>query len=138
MILRKQYRFQAAHHLTKVADDHPCRRMHGHGYRVVLECDGPVDPEMGWVFDFHALDAAWAPLHKRLDHHLLNEVEGLENPTSEALTIWIARRMAPVVARLAHGARLVRVSVSETDTSTAIFEVPIGFALVGASEIAGR
>lgn len=114
---------------ARVAPDHQCGRVHGHSYRVVLACEGPVDPEMGWIFDFAELTKAWQPLHAKLDHHLLNEIEGLDNPTSENLAEWIARAMAPAVARLARGARLVRVSVAETTTSAAVFEVPYGFAL---------
>jgi 6-pyruvoyltetrahydropterin/6-carboxytetrahydropterin synthase len=131
MILVKKKRFQAAHRLTKVAPDHPCSRMHGHSYEIVLVCEGPVDPVLGWVFDFHALDAVWQPLHEQLDHRTLNEVQGLDNPTSENLAIWIARHVAPAVAKLARGARLVRVEVSETENSTAVFDVPMNFAFVG-------
>lgn len=129
MRLRREYRFEAAHRLPHVAPDHQCGRVHGHSYRVRLVCEGPVDVAMGWVFDFAALDAAFEPLRKRLDHHLLNEIEGLENPTSENLAMWVARRMAPVVAVLAAGARLVRVDVSETERSMASFDVPHGYAL---------
>jgi 6-pyruvoyltetrahydropterin/6-carboxytetrahydropterin synthase len=142
MILQKTYRFEAAHRLPRVGPDHPCGRVHGHSYRIVLVCEGTVDPAMGWVFDFAELTRAWQPLHQRLDHHLLNEVEGLENPTSENLAMWIACHLAPAVAKLADGARLARVEVSETDTSTAKVDVPddflgYGFFPTDLSEIAG-
>lgn len=135
MIIEKEYRFEAAHRLPHVAPDHQCGRLHGHSYRVVLACEGPVDPAMGWVFDFAELTKTWQPLHAMLDHHTLDEIEGLDNPTSERLAVWIARRIAPAIPRLARGARLVRVDVSETTSSTAKFDVPYGYATLSIEEI---
>jgi|APLow6443716910_1056828.scaffolds.fasta_scaffold146545_2 6-pyruvoyltetrahydropterin/6-carboxytetrahydropterin synthase len=87
--LVKEYRFEAAHRLTRVSDQHPCGRMHGHSYRVELALEGAVDPAVGWLIDFGEIDGAWVPLKKRLDHAVLNDLPGLDNPTSENLTRWI-------------------------------------------------
>jgi 6-pyruvoyltetrahydropterin/6-carboxytetrahydropterin synthase len=122
--LQRKYRFEAAHRLPHVPEGHKCGRMHGHSYVVVLVCAGPVDPVFGWIFDFAELDAAWEPLRRQLDHHLLNEIEGLENPTSEVLAQWIGERMRGPVAGLSAGARLVKVKVSETENSTATYKLP--------------
>ena len=75
-------------------DDHKCSRLHGHSYRIEVRVSGPVGSETGWVVDFADLKAAWRPLHEALDHRYLNEIPGLENPTSENLARWIWERLA--------------------------------------------
>lgn len=85
--------FEAAHRLPHVAPSHKCFRLHGHSYRVELQLSGPVDPHMGWVMDFDAVQLAFGPLHDQLDHHYLNDVVGLENPTSENIARWIWQRL---------------------------------------------
>jgi 6-pyruvoyltetrahydropterin/6-carboxytetrahydropterin synthase len=87
------FAFEAAHRLPKVAEDHKCSRLHGHSYRVTLQLQGEMDPEMGWFIDFGDVETAVRPLIEKLDHHLLNEVEGLENPTSEVLAVWLYDRL---------------------------------------------
>ena len=82
--------------------------MHGHSYEVVVRLDGPVDPRLGWVRDFGDVSAAFRPLFERLDHHTLNEIEGLENPTSEILAKWLWDRLKPALPSLE------RVTVRET------------------------
>lgn len=91
---------EAAHFLPNVPEGHKCRRLHGHNYRIELHVTGPVDPVRGWVMDFGELEEAARPLLKQLDHHLLNEVPGLENPTSEVLAGWLLERLSPTVPRL--------------------------------------
>lgn len=93
--LGKTLRFEAAHFLPKVPEGHKCRRIHGHGFVVDISIEGDVDPELGWLIDFNTIAEAWAPLYAQLDHQLLNEVEGLENPTSEYLAKWIWDRLKP-------------------------------------------
>ena len=107
----KDFRFEAAHFLPQVPEGHKCRRIHGHSFRGEVAVRGPVDPKLGWVIDFADLKRAVDPLIKELDHYLLNDIAGLENPTSEILAIWIWRRLAPVVANL-H-----RITIEETCTS---------------------
>ena len=89
----KEYRFEAAHRLPHVPPDHPCSRLHGHSYRVVLRLEGPLDPQLGWVLDFAELDDAFLPLRAQLDHYYLNDIEGLHNPTCEILAHWLWRRL---------------------------------------------
>jgi 6-pyruvoyltetrahydropterin/6-carboxytetrahydropterin synthase len=101
MKITQAFSFEAAHQLFKVPEAHKCRRMHGHSYRVELELSGPVDPHSGFVADFFDVEAAFAPLHQKLDHHYLNEIEGLENPTAENIAIWIWDRVKPVLPQLA-------------------------------------
>jgi 6-pyruvoyltetrahydropterin/6-carboxytetrahydropterin synthase len=86
-------RFEAAHLLPRAPEGHKCRRLHGHSYRVEIEVAGEVDPATGWLIDYAEIKQACAPLHAALDHRYLNEVEGLENPTSENLARWIWDRL---------------------------------------------
>lgn len=89
----KKFRFEAAHFLPGVEKDHPCRKIHGHSYKVTVRVVGPIDEKAGWVMDLNILSEAFMPLQKTLDHALLNEIEGLENPTSEMVTLWILKQL---------------------------------------------
>lgn len=109
--LVKDFRFEAAHWLPSVPDGHKCRRMHGHSFRGEVAVRGEVDPRTGWLMDFADLKRAVDPIVARLDHYVLNEVEGLTNPTSEMLAVWVWEQLAPTVPLLA------RVTIEETCTS---------------------
>jgi 6-pyruvoyltetrahydropterin/6-carboxytetrahydropterin synthase len=113
--LERTYRFEAAHSLPKVPPGHKCARMHGHSYAVEVVIEGEIDPELGWVMDFSAIDEHVSPLVKKLDHQVLNEIEGLANPTSELLAIWLWQRIKPSLPVL------VEVVVSETPTSRCMY-----------------
>ena len=91
--LAREFTFEAAHRLPHVPEGHKCARLHGHSFKVELICEGNVDPQSGWLLDFADLKAAFEPLHEQLDHHYLNEIQGLENPTAENLARWIWVRM---------------------------------------------
>lgn len=93
MKISQTFTFEAAHRLPNVPREHKCHRMHGHSYRVEIRIEGPVDPTSGFVIDFFDVEAAFGPLRSRLDHHCLNEVEGLENPTAENIATWIWDRL---------------------------------------------
>ena len=105
MKITQAFTFEAAHRLPNVPITHKCHRMHGHSYRVELQLDGPVNPETGFVTDFFDLEKAFGPLLEQLDHHTLNEIVGLENPTAENITVWIWDRTKPLLDEL----RLVKV-----------------------------
>jgi 6-pyruvoyltetrahydropterin/6-carboxytetrahydropterin synthase len=92
--LSKAFSFEAAHRLPQAPEGHKCRRLHGHSYRVLIEVSGQADPATGWLMDFAELAAAFQPLCQQLDHYYLNEVAGLDNPTSENLARWIWTRLA--------------------------------------------
>ncbi len=113
--LERSYRFEAAHFLPKVPPQHKCSRMHGHSYQIQLAIEGEVDGELGWVMDFAAIDEHAMPLVRQLDHQILNEIDGLANPTSELLAIWWWQRLRAGLPQL------VEVIVAETESSRCIY-----------------
>jgi 6-pyruvoyltetrahydropterin/6-carboxytetrahydropterin synthase len=120
--IEKEFTFEAAHRLPNVPEGHKCARLHGHSFRVRVTVQAPIGApsigdETGWIVDFAALTRAWTPLHEMLDHRYLNEVKGLENPTSELLAHFVLDRL------VVEGARVVAVRVSETCTSACVVRV---------------
>jgi 6-pyruvoyltetrahydropterin/6-carboxytetrahydropterin synthase len=114
--LVREFRFEAAHRLTRVPTDHACGRLHGHSYRLELSLEGPVDPQAGWLIDFGDIDRAWQGVRKRIDHGVLNDVSGLENPTCENLTRWLWDALLPALPMLC------RVTVWETADARCEYE----------------
>lgn len=100
MNIFKIFTLEAAHRLPNVPEGHKCSRLHGHSFRVELHINGPVDPHSGWVMDFAEVKRIFKPLYEQLDHHYLNDIEGLENPTSENLAIWIWNQTKPLMPLL--------------------------------------
>ena len=95
--LRKTFQFEAAHWLPAVPSGHKCGAMHGHSYQVVVELQGEVEPTAGWVVDAAVVSAAWRERCGGLDHSVLNELDGLANPTSENLACWVGARLRSVL-----------------------------------------
>ena len=95
MELRKTFQFEAAHLLPHLPKSHKCRRLHGHSFKVEVAVSGLCDPKLGWVMDYAEMEAAFQPIWRELDHNYLNEIPGLENPTSENLALWIWQRLKP-------------------------------------------
>jgi 6-pyruvoyltetrahydropterin/6-carboxytetrahydropterin synthase len=109
--LVKEFGFESAHRLPRVPEGHKCARLHGHSFRCEVAVRGEVDPEAGWLIDYAEISEAFEPLRLRLDHYYLNEIEGLENATSENIARWIWERLE---GRLPG---LYRVTVRETCTA---------------------
>lgn len=116
MDIYKQFSIEAAHRLPNVPPGHKCARLHGHSFQVAIHVSGPVDTHSGWVMDFADIGAAFKPLFEQLDHRYLNEIPGLENPTSENLARWIWSRLKPALPQLR------RIVVNETCTSGCSYE----------------
>lgn len=115
MEIYKQFGIEAAHRLPNVPAGHKCANLHGHSFQVILYVTGTVDEHTGWVIDFADIKAAFQPLYIRLDHHYLNEIEGLENPTSENLARWIWTQLKPELPSLS------KIVIQETCTSGCVY-----------------
>jgi 6-pyruvoyltetrahydropterin/6-carboxytetrahydropterin synthase len=115
MELRKTFQFEAAHLLPHLPKSHKCRRLHGHSFHVEVAVRGHLDSKLGWVMDYAEISRIFKPLWDRLDHFYLNEVPGLENPTSENIAIWIWSRLKPKLPPL------IEVVVAETCTARCVY-----------------
>ena len=113
--LRKTFQFEAAHLLPKLPLAHKCRRLHGHSFQVEVVVTGEVDPKLGWVMDYSDITAAFKPIWEKLDHHYLNEIRGLENPTSEVVAAWIWKQLKPKLPLL------TEIVVAETCTARCVY-----------------
>ena len=115
MELRKTFQFEAAHLLPHLPKAHKCRRLHGHSFQVEVVVAGECDPKLGWLMDYADISAAFRPLWQKLDHFYLNEIPGLENPTSENVAAWIWKRLKPRLPML------TEIVVAETCQSRCVY-----------------
>jgi 6-pyruvoyltetrahydropterin/6-carboxytetrahydropterin synthase len=115
MEIYKAFSFEAAHLLPNVPPGHKCARLHGHSFQVEVHVSAPLDPVLGWVMDFADIKQAFKPLLAQLDHYYLNDIEGLENPTSENIARWIWHQLKPNLSQLS------KVVVKETCTSGCVY-----------------
>jgi 6-pyruvoyltetrahydropterin/6-carboxytetrahydropterin synthase len=115
MEIFKEFTIEAAHWLPNVPAEHKCHRLHGHSFHIRIHVSGPVDPVLGWVLDFADIKAAFHTIEDEIDHRCLNEVRGLENPTSENLARWLWERLKPSLPALS------QIVVQETCMSGCIY-----------------
>jgi len=115
MDIFRVFQVEAAHFLPNVPEGHKCARMHGHSFRIEVHVSGEPGADSGWVMDFADLKRAFEPLFEQLDHNCLNDIEGLENPTSEMLAKWIWERLREVLPGLS------RVVVQETCNAGCVY-----------------
>jgi 6-pyruvoyltetrahydropterin/6-carboxytetrahydropterin synthase len=115
MEIFKEFHFEAAHLLPNVPEGHKCARLHGHSFLVRLSVAGEAQEPTGWVMDFGDIKAAFKPILSQLDHYYLNDIDGLENPTSENLARWIWIKLQPALPALS------AVEIRETCTSGCIY-----------------
>ena len=115
MEIFKVFTIEAAHRLPNVPAGHKCGRLHGHTFQIEVHVQGPLDPRLGWILDFADIKAAFKPIEEKIDHHYLNEVEGLENPTSENVARWVWQQLQPSLPCLS------KIVIRETCTSGCIY-----------------
>ena len=115
MELYKEFTIEAAHHLPNVPSGHKCGRLHGHSFKIRLYLEGHIDENEGWLMDFADLKTVFQPVYQQLDHHYLNEIPGLENPTSENLAVWIWQQLESELPLLS------AVEIKETCSSGCIY-----------------
>lgn len=116
MIIFKDFSFDSAHFLPHVPEGHKCKEIHGHTYRMKLSFEGEMDQELGWVIDFAEIKKVVKPIVDRIDHKLLNDIEGLENPTCEVIAIWIWDQVKPLIPQLC------QIELYETLTSGVVYK----------------
>ena len=115
MELRRTFQFEAAHLLPKLPATHKCRRLHGHSFQAEIVVAGECDPQLGWLMDYADITEAFKPLWELLDHRYLNEIPGLENPTSENIAVWIWERLRPKLPLLSE------IIIAETCMSRCVY-----------------
>jgi 6-pyruvoyltetrahydropterin/6-carboxytetrahydropterin synthase len=115
MEIYKEFYFEAAHRLPNVPEGHKCARLHGHSFQVRIIVSGDVEEDAGWVMDFSDLKASFKPIYDQLDHYYLNDIAGLENPTSENIARWIWSKLKPDLPLLS------AIEIRETCTSGCVY-----------------
>ena len=110
------FHFDAAHRLPQLPEDHKCRRLHGHTFRVEIHVSDTLDPDKQWVIDFAEIKQICSPVIEQLDHTYLNDIQGLENPTSEMIAQWIWEKIQPKLPIL------TKVIVQESPESGALYK----------------
>jgi len=118
MEIRKAFMIEAAHRLPNLPPGHKCARLHGHSFNIEIAVGGKIDPTQGWIMDYGDIKEAFQPIYDQLDHNYLNDIPGLENPTSELLALWIWERLKPELHNL------TAVIVHETCTTTCEYRGP--------------
>lgn len=116
MVIYKKFAFDSAHFLPNVPEGHKCKNMHGHTYNLTVFLEGDLDKELQWVMDFKELKDVVKPVIEQIDHQLLNDIEGLENPTAERIVVWIWEQIQPKLPLLS------KLELNETPTSGAVYE----------------
>jgi 6-pyruvoyltetrahydropterin/6-carboxytetrahydropterin synthase len=100
MIIYKKYFFDAAHFMNNFKKNHKYSRLHGHSYEVIIKISGHIDKKNNWVFNYDDVDNLMNPLIKKLDHQTLNNIKGLENPTSENIAKWFWKNLKKKISKL--------------------------------------
>ena len=115
MEIYKEFIFESAHLLPNMPDGHKCGRLHGHSFKASIYVSDTPGEVSGWIMDYGDLKRIFQPIYEELDHNYLNDIEGLENPTSEVLAQWIWRRLKPDLPQLS------AVLINETCTSGCLY-----------------
>ncbi len=110
--IKQHFQIESARRLPHLPSTHPCSQVHGHSFKIILTLEGPLDPVLGWMMDYNDIAKICKPTIEQIDHRYLNEVPGLENPTSELLAFWIFNQLQPLFAKTTVG--LQKVTVLET------------------------
>lgn len=116
MQIFKQFTFDSAHFLPNVPDGHKCKETHGHTYRLTVYIDGELDNKLGWVMDFSDMKKVIDPVIQSIDHKMLNNIPGLENPTCEIIAVWLWNKIKPGIPQL------TKIELHETPTSGVIYQ----------------
>ena len=116
MEVYKTFTIEAARSLPKLPDEHPCQKVHGHSFKITITVEGNIDEKTGFVMDFIEIDSAFKPIHELIDHTYLNDINGLDNPSSENLCRWIWKKLGPSLSGLK------KIEIKETDSTGCIYK----------------
>jgi len=116
MIVYKKFTIESARSLPNLPNAHPCKRVHGHSFNIIISLKGSINKKTGFVFDFNDIDKAFNPIKDRLDHVYLNDIAGLENPSSENLCVWIWEKLKVKLPKL------FKIEIKETSSTGCIYE----------------
>jgi 6-pyruvoyltetrahydropterin/6-carboxytetrahydropterin synthase len=115
MIVYKKFNVESARSLPNVPEMHPCYQLHGHSFKIIISVKGQLDKHTGFVTDFQEIENAFNPIKKILDHSFLNKIEGLSNPTSENICIWIWDKIESSIPNICE------IEIKETDSTGCIY-----------------
>ena len=115
MIVYKKFNVESARSLPNVPETHPCYQLHGHSFKIIISVKGQLDKHTGFVTDFQEIENAFNPINERLDHSYLNDIEGLSNPTSENICIWIWNKIESSIPNICE------IEIKETDSTGCIY-----------------
>ena len=115
MIVYKKFNIESARSLPNVPESHPCYQLHGHSFKIIISIIGQIDKNTGFVIDFQEIENAFNPIKKILDHSFLNKIEGLSNPTSENICIWIWDKIESSIPNICE------IEIKETDSTGCIY-----------------
>ena len=116
MIVYKKFNIESARSIPNLPKTHPCHHIHGHSFKIIISVKGPVNKQNGFVTDFQDIDDAFNSFKKELDHSYLNNIEGLQNPTSENICIWIWDKIQSSLPNI------YKIEIKETDSTGCIYE----------------
>tara|TARA_X000001036_G_scaffold60598_1_gene50589 strand:- start:1081 stop:1452 length:372 start_codon:yes stop_codon:yes gene_type:complete len=116
MIVYKKFNIESARSIPNLPKTHPCHHIHGHSFKIIISVKGPVNKQNGFVTDFQDIDDAFSPFKKELDHSYLNNIEGLQNPTSENICIWIWDKIQSSLPNI------YKIEIKETDSTGCIYK----------------
>ena len=116
MNVYKTFAIEAARSLPNLPDGHPCQKVHGHSFKVTITVEGDIDQNTGFVMDFSDIDSAFKPIHELIDHSYLNDINGLEDPSSENLCCWIWKQLNPSLKGLK------QIEIKETESTGCIYK----------------
>lgn len=129
--ISKTFDFDAAHRLDRLPEDHKCHRLHGHTYRVEIRARGEPDRRLGMLIDYAVLAQAWQPIHDAIDHRCLNDIAGLEIPTTEVLAEWIYDRLVSWHYEVRDDLKVQHFSLGGMALSVRVYESSSTYAEVG-------
>jgi len=116
MIVYKKFNIESARSIPNLPKTHPCHHIHGHSFKIIISVKGPVNKQNGFVTDFQDIDDAFSSFKKELDHSYLNDIEGLQNPTSENICIWIWDKIQSSLPNI------YKIEIKETDSTGCIYK----------------